>query len=63
MRNKWYEDWEAEGSYHARPYVVRYNSIRNYTIQREALAGENIGKYGKLFVIRQTKTIQVSTFN
>ena len=33
------------------------------TVWRETLAGGNIGEFGELSVIRQTKTIQISTYN
>ena len=33
------------------------------TVWRETLEGGKIGEFGKLFVICQTKTIQISTYH
>ena len=34
-----------------------------YTVQWESLVGKKFGEFGELTMIRQTKTIQISTYN
>ena len=48
-------------------YTVKYTYLTvwvvdSHTVCRESLEGGNIGEFGESSVIRQTKTIQISTY-
>jgi len=42
---------------------VHAQAITTNTVQQEGLAGRKSGEFGESSLIRQTKTIQISTYN